>query len=177
MAWYKSARRILDAEIIWFGQQKFFQEADGFRLAVVLQVNFRQLKEKGPGLAHHALLNVQVGKLLKRADFFRGELGDALVNRDCFCQESVADENLRKAFEVVDGLERLALADIQLADGHQRDLIPRLVLQNILVFAYGLGDFALIQQLLCDFDVLALVIGHARTGTNLHLESAPQTLL
>jgi len=35
----------LDAEIIGFCQQKFFQEADGFRLAVVLQMNFRQLKE------------------------------------------------------------------------------------------------------------------------------------
>src|SRR5713101_1189829 len=141
---------------------------------MVLQVNLRQLEEEGPGLAHYTLLNVEVGKFFERTDFFRGELGDTLVNRDCFGQETVAHENLSKAFEIVDGLERLALADIQLADGHQRDLIARLVLQNILVFGYGLGDFALVQQLLCGFDVLALVIGHARTETNLP-RSPPRT--
>jgi hypothetical protein len=40
-----------------------------------------------------------------------------------------------------------------------------------------LGDLALVQQLLCGFNVFALVIGHARTETNLPLESAPHVLL
>ena len=83
----------------------------------------------------------------------------------------------RKAFEIVDGLECLALADVQLAYGHQRDLVAGLVLQNILVFAYGLGDFALVQQLLCGLNVFALVISHARTGTNLPLGVRPDVLL
>src|SRR5437016_146823 len=157
----------LDAEIIGFRLQKFLQQADGFRLAIVFQVHLRQLEEQGPGLAHYPLLNVEVGKLFKGANLFGSELGDALVNRNCLCQETVANKNLRKAFEVVDGLKRLALADIQLADGHQRDLVARLIFQNILVFGYGLGDFALIQQLLCSFNVFALVIGHAQKGTNL----------
>ncbi len=167
----------MNAKIIGFRLQKFFQEADGFRLAIVLQVNFRQLEEKWPGLAHYPLLNVEVGKLFEGANFLGSELGDALVDRYRFCQESIAHEYLGKAFEVVDGLKRLALADIQLADGHQRDLVARLVLQNILVFGNGLGYFTLVQQLLCGFDVLALVIGHARTGTNLPMEFSPQVLL
>ncbi len=167
----------LDTKIVGFSLKKFFQQAHGIRLAMVLQVNLRQLEEEWPGLAHYTLLNVEVGKLFERTDFFRGELGDALVNRDCFGQETVAHENLSQAFEVVDGLESFALADIQLADGHQRNLIARLVLQNILVFGNGLGDFALVEQLLCSFNVFALVIGHARTGTNLPSESAPQVLL
>src|SRR6266566_2348606 len=164
----------LDAEIIRFRLQQFLQQPDGLRLAIVFQVNLRQLQEQGPGLAHDPLLNVEVGKLFERANLLGRELGNALIDRDCFCQETVADENLRKAFEIVDGLKRLALADIQLADGHQRDLIARLKLQNILVFGYGLGDFALVQQLLCDFNVFALVIGHARKGTNLLREPVPQ---
>src|SRR5206468_1657256 len=85
----------------------------------------------------------------------------------CFCQEAVADVNLREAFEVVDGLKRFALPDIQLADGHECDLITRLVLQNILVLGDGLSDFALVQQLLCGLYVFAFVISHARTGTSL----------
>ena len=75
-------------------------------------MNLRQLEEKGPSLAHHPLLNVEVGKLFERANLFGSELGDALVDRDRLCQETVAYENLGKALEVVDGLKRLALADV-----------------------------------------------------------------
>ena len=157
----------LDAEVVRLRLQKFFQQSDGFRLAIALQVNFRQLQKERPGLAHYPLLNVQVGKLFEGSNFFRSQLGDALVDRDCFGKETVANENLRKALEVVDGLERFSLADIELTDGHERDLIARLVLQNILVFGDGLGDFALVQQLLCGLYVFAFVISHARTGTNL----------
>jgi len=167
----------LDPEIIGFGEKQLFQQPNGFRLAIVLQVNLGQLEEKGTGLAHHALLNVEVGELFERADFLGSEFRDAFVNRDRFSQETVAHEDLCKAFEIVDGLERLALADVQLAYGHQRDLIARLVFQNILVFAYGLGDFALVQQLLCGLNVFALVISHARTGTNLPLGVCPDVLL
>src|SRR5438105_8017798 len=39
---------------------------------------------------------------------------------------------------------------------YQSDLVARLVLENVLVFGDGLGDFALVQQLLCGFDVFAL---------------------
>ena len=157
----------LYAEVIRLRLQKFFQKSDGFRLAIALQMNFRQLQEKRTGFAHYALLNVQVSKLFEGANFFRSQLGDALVHRDCFGKETVANENLRKALEVVDGLERFSLADIELTDGHERDLIARLVLQNVLVFGDGLGDFALVQQLLCGLYVFAFVISHARTGTNL----------
>src|SRR5260370_40772282 len=95
-----------------FRLQKFFQEADGFRLAIVLKVHLRQLEEKGPSLAHHPLLNVEVGKLFERANLFGSELGDALVDRDRLCQETVAYENLRKALDVVNGRRRLAMADV-----------------------------------------------------------------
>src|SRR5438876_1176616 len=118
-----------------------------------------------------------IGELFERANLLRSEFGDAFVNRNRFSQETVAHEDLRKAFEIVDGLECLALADVQLAYGHQRDLVAGLVLQNILVFAYGLGDFALVQQLLCGLNVFALVISHARTGTNLPLGVRPDVLL
>ena len=131
------------------------------------------MQEQRPGFAHYALLDIEVGKLFKRPNFFGSELGDAFVDRDCFCQETVANENLRKALEIVDGLKGFPLPDIELADGHECDLIARLVLQNILVFGDGLGDFALVQQLLCSLDVFAFVIGHARTETNLPRGSLP----
>jgi len=41
------ARADLYADIIGFGQQKFFQEADGFRLAIVLQVNSASWRKRG----------------------------------------------------------------------------------------------------------------------------------
>src|SRR2546430_1295454 len=119
-------------------------------------MDFGELEEQRPGLAHYALLNVKVGELFKRANLLGGQFGDALVNSDGFSEEAVADENLGQALKVIDGLKSLALADVQLADGHQSDLVAGLVLQDILVFGDGLGDFALVQQLLCGFDVFAL---------------------
>src|SRR5258707_8279129 len=59
-------------------------------------------------------------------------------------------------------LKRLALPDVQLPDGHQGDLVFGLVLQDLLIFRNGLRDLALIQELLCGFDVFAFAIGHSR---------------
>ena len=53
----------LDTEIIGFRLQQLLQQPDGLRLAIVFQVNLRQLEEQGPGLAHDPLLNVEIGKL------------------------------------------------------------------------------------------------------------------
>src|SRR5258708_32307723 len=55
-------------------------------------MELRKLKNQRPGFAHHALLHVQIRKLLKRSDFFRREFRNSLVNGDRFGQESVADE-------------------------------------------------------------------------------------
>src|SRR6267143_1676566 len=165
----------LNPKIIGLRQEEFLEEADGFRLPVVLQVNLGQLQKQGPRFAHDPLLHVEVGKLLERADLFGSKLCDALVNCDGLGEKTISDKNLRKAFEIIDSLKGFALTDVQLADGHKGDLIARLVLQYLLVFGDGLGHFALVQQLLCSFDVFALVKGHARTGTILP-RSLPQTI-
>src|SRR2546425_6734382 len=140
-------------------------------------MNFRQLEKKRPSFAHHPLLNVEVGELFERTYFFGSELGDALIYCNGFGKEPIADENLRQALKIIDGLKGFTLADIELADGHQSDLVARLEFQNILVFGDGLDDLALVQQLLCGFDVFAFVISHARTRTNLPLEFARDILL
>src|SRR5271155_284233 len=126
---------------------------------------FRELQKQRPGLAHYPLLNVQIGEFFQRSNLFRGQLGDAFIDGDGFGKEPVAHEDLRETFKVVDGLEGLALTNVQLADGHQSDLVARLVLQDLLVFADRLRNFALIQELLCGFNEFAFVIGHAKTGT------------
>src|SRR5262249_40272963 len=113
--------------------------------------------------AHYALLDVQVSQTFQRLDLFGCELGDALVNGYGFGEEAVTDKNLSQALEVFDGLEGFALANVELTNGHQRDLVLGLVLQDVLVFVDGLRNFALIQQLLRGFDVFAFVIGHAST--------------
>src|SRR5215467_11898140 len=138
-------------------------------------MNLGQLQEKGPSLAHHTLLDVEVGKLLERADFFRSEFGDALVNGDGFGKKPITDKNLGQALEIIDGLEGLALADVQLTDGHQGDLVAGLVFENILVFGDGLGDLALVQQLLCGLDVFAFVVSHSRNRQTLPGSSPKHT--
>src|SRR6476661_6571330 len=62
----------LDAEIVGLREEKFFQEADGFGLAIVLEVDFRELQKERTGLAHHSLLDIKVSQLFKGANFFRG---------------------------------------------------------------------------------------------------------
>src|SRR5205085_2793456 len=74
------------------------------------------------------------------------------------------------------GLKGLALTDVELADGHQGDLVARLILENMLVFGDGLGDFALVQQFLCGFDVFAFVVSHSRKRTDLPESSPKHTL-
>jgi len=152
----------LDAKIVRLSLQQLLQQADRFGLAILLQLNFSQLQEKRPGLAHYALLNVEVGEFFERPNLFRSQFGNALVNGDRFGKETIADENLGQALKVIDGLESLALADKELADGHQGDLVAGLVFENILVFGDGLGDLALVQQFLCGFDVFAFVVSHSR---------------
>src|ERR1700746_303038 len=125
-------------------------------------MNFSQLQEKRPGLAHYALLTVEFAEFFERPNLFRSQFGDALVNGDRFGKETIPDENLGQALKVIDGLESLALADIELADGHQGDLVAGLVFENILVFGDGLRDLALVQQFLCGFDVFAFVVSHSR---------------
>ena len=66
---------------------------------------FRRAEKERAGLAHHALLHVKIGKFFERANFFRGQLGDAFVYGDGLGEETVADKNLREAFEIIDGLE------------------------------------------------------------------------
>ena len=163
----------LDPQVIGFRQQKLLQQRHRFRLLVVLQVEFGELQEERSRLAHDPLLHVQVSQLFERTNFFGGEFRDALVNGDGLRQETIADEQLREPLEVIDGLERLALADVQLSDGHQGNLIPRLVLQDLLIFGDGLRHLALIQQLLCGFNEFALVVGHALMG-QLPYESRPR---
>src|SRR5207249_4893870 len=60
----------LNAQIIRLGQEKLFQKRDGFGLAIILQVNFRELKKERARLAHYALLDVEIGEALERANFF-----------------------------------------------------------------------------------------------------------
>ena len=145
--------------------QQFFQQVDRFRLAVVLEMNFRQLQEERTSLAHHALLHVKISKFFERANLFGSQLGDALVNGDGLGEKSVGHKNLREPLEIIDGLKSFALANVEFADGHQGDLVARFILQNLLVFGDGLGDFALVQELLGGFDEFAFVISHALTGT------------
>src|SRR5438876_1176614 len=111
----------------------------------------------------------------------QGETFQAIDYFERLAQIFVGDGFLTKAIAVYKRIAKLAPEEIRplekLAYGHQRDLVAGLVLQNILVFAYGLGDFALVQQLLCGLNVFALVISHARTGTNLPLGVRPDVLL
>src|SRR5260221_4188861 len=125
-------------------------------------MDFRELQKQRAGLAHHALLHVQISEFLERANLLGSEFGDALVNGNRLGQETVADEDLREALKIINGLKRLALPDVQLPNGHQGDLVFRLVLQDLLIFRDGLRDLALIEELLCGFDVFAFAIGHSR---------------
>jgi hypothetical protein len=62
----------LNAKIVGFREEKLFEEADGFRLAIILEMNFGELQEERAGFAHYALLDVKVGELFEGANFFRG---------------------------------------------------------------------------------------------------------
>jgi len=118
----------LNAKIVRLREEKFLQEADSFRLAVILEMDFRELQEERAGLAHDPLLDVKVGQFFERANLFGSELGDAFVNGDSFCEKTVADKNLSESLEVIDGLKSLTLANVKFADGHEGDLIAGLVL-------------------------------------------------
>src|SRR5215468_10213171 len=151
----------LNANVVWLCEKQFFQEANRLRLAIAFEMDFRELEEERPRFAHHTLLDVKICEALKRANLFGRKFRDALINSDCFCEKTVANEDLREAFEIIDCLESFALANIEFADSHQGDLILGFILEDLLVFGDGLRDFALIEELLRGFDVFALVIAHA----------------
>src|SRR6267154_2642669 len=132
---------------------------------MALEMDFCELQEERPGFAHDALLDVEVGEFFERTNLFGSEFGDALVNGDGLGQETVAYEDLRQTLKIIDGLKSFALADVELADGHQGDLVFGLVLEDLLVFRDGLRDLALVQELLRGFDVFAFAIGHSLTQT------------
>src|SRR5262249_18199645 len=52
----------LNAEIVGFGEKQFFQEANRLRLAIVLQMNFRELEKEGARFTHYALLHVEISE-------------------------------------------------------------------------------------------------------------------
>src|ERR1051325_2981553 len=140
-------------------------------------MNFRELEEERPRLAHHTLLNVKIGKAFEGTNFLGSELGDALVNGDGLGEKTVADKDLREAFEIVDGLKGFALANVEFADGHQGDLILGLVLEDMLIFGDGLRDFALVEKLLRGFDVFALVVSHSCVSKESRSDSLRDFLL
>ncbi len=98
-----------------------------------------------PGFAEDTLLHVELGELLDRTRFLRRQLGDLLVDRDGFGDKAVGEIDLREPLEILQGLEGVTLPHKQVADGHQRDLILGLVLQNLNVFLNGLSDLALME--------------------------------
>ena len=116
----------MTTESIWFSEKKFCEVMDGVGLTIVLEMNFSELQEERTRFAHHALLDVEVGELLERTNFFRSEFGDAFVNGDGLGEETVADKNLGETFKIVDGLKGFALAHVEFADGHQGDLVAGL---------------------------------------------------
>src|SRR5215470_16149818 len=138
----------LNADVVWLGEKQFLQEANRLRLAIALEMDFRELEEERPRFAHYTLLDVKIREALKRANLFGSKLRDTFVDGDCFGEKTVPHEDLCEAFEIIDGLESLALANVELADGHQGDLILGLVFEDMLVFGDGLRDFALIKELL-----------------------------
>src|ERR1700734_767450 len=109
-------------------------------------MDFRELEEEGAGLAHNPLLDVKVGQLFKGTNLFGGKFGDAVINGDGFGEKTVADENLSEALQIIYGLKSLRPGDVELAGSHERALIARLILENLLVFGDRLRDLALIQQ-------------------------------
>jgi len=91
----------LDAQIVWFGQKQLLQQGNRIGLLVVFQVQLGQLQEERSRLRHDALLHVEVSQFFERANFFRGEFGDALVNGDGLGEKPIADEQLCEALEVI----------------------------------------------------------------------------
>ena len=136
------------------------QHLHGLGRAVGLQVRFRDLQKKRARLAQHALLHVEIGELLERADFGRRQLGDFLVNRDGLAVEAIRKIDLRKPLEIFERVGHIALAGEQIAHRHQRGLILRVVAENLLIFGDGLGDLALVQILQRAFERFAFIKGH-----------------
>ena len=152
----------LHARVFGLHVEQPVQHLHGLRAPVGLQVGFGDLQEQRPRLAQHALLDVQVGQALERLEFVRCELGDLFVDRDGFAVETVVQVDLREPLEILDGLRHVALAREQIADGHQRGLIFRVVPKDLLIFADRLSDLALVEELQRVFERFAFVERHER---------------
>ena len=150
----------LHARIFRLDFEQAVQHFDGFGSAIGFQMNFGNLQEKRPRLAEHALLNVEIGEAFERGKLRRRELGNLFVNRDGLTVESVVEIDLREALEIFDGLGHVALAGEQIANGHQGGLIFRVVTQDLLVLADGLGDLALVEEFQRAFERFIFVKGH-----------------
>jgi hypothetical protein len=148
--------------IIGFGFEELAKKADGLRVAVGFHVSLGQLQVEWPGLAHHALLDIEFGKTFEGTRLFRRELPDFFVDGDGFGEEAVLGVKLGEALEVFEGFECFALTHVEIADGHQGDLIARLVAQDLLIFLDGLGNLALIQVFLRGIERLGFVEAHQR---------------
>ncbi len=136
------------------------QNLDGLYRAIGFEVRLCNLNEEGSRFAQHALLNVKVSQALERRHLRGRQLCNFLVDRDCFAVETVAEIDLRQPLEVLDGLRHVALAREQIAHGHQGGLIFRIVAEDLLVFAYSLSDFALVEEFQSALERFALIEGH-----------------
>ncbi len=96
-----------------------------------------QLQINGPGLAEDSLLDVKLGELFDRAGLFRGQFCNFFVNCNGLGNEAIREIKLCEAFKVFQSLESFTLADVQVAEGHQRSLILRLLLEDLHVFLNG----------------------------------------
>ncbi len=164
----------MDAGIIRFGVEQLTEQGGGLGGAIGALVQIGHLKIQGAGFAHHALLNIEIGQALERANLFRSEFSDFFVDGDGFGEEAIGEIDLGEAFEVFKGLKGLALANEQIADGHEGDLILGVVLEDGQVLGNRLGNLALVEILLGRFDVLGLLVCHACSG-RLPAEGDPKT--
>ena len=150
----------LDAQVVGLGFQQLAQQQRGLRLAPRLQLHFGELQIKRPRLAQDSLLHVKFRQPFQRAAFLGSKLGDLFVDGDGFGGEAVVQKNLGQPFKIFQGLEGFPLADEQISQRHQGDLILGLILQNLLVFEDGLRHLPLLEILRRRVEVLGLVIGH-----------------
>ena len=121
---------------------------------------FRQLQKYRPRFAKHALLNVKFRQPLQRLHFLRRQLRNFFVYGDGLGQKSIANKYLREARKIIDRLKCFALTHIQIAHGHQRHLIPGLVLQNLLIFHDSQRHAVLPQMFLRRFNVFDFAVCH-----------------
>ena len=120
----------------------------------------RQVQVNGARLAQHPLLHVKLRQPLHRPGLLGSQFGYLFIDRDRFRYKAVRQKQFCQPLEIFQRLERFPLANVEVANGHQRDLVSRLVLQDILIFGNGLRHLILVEILLRALDMSAFVIGH-----------------